>query len=62
MQPAGSASGLASGHPVFNYNGKATVEHRASSRSTEVDLTEPGMLSTGKKHRVTSWNSHKSCP
>ena len=52
LQPLGYASGLATGNPVFTYSGIATVEHRASSRGTEVDLTEPGMLSTAKKHRA----------
>ena len=52
LQPAGHASGVATGNPVFTYDGAATVEHIASGRGSEVDLTEPSMLSMGKKHRV----------
>lgn len=59
VQPSGFASGLATGNPVFTYNGKATVEHKASDCTTEVDLTEPGILSGGKKHKVCLHNSSK---
>ena len=54
VQPPGYASGMASGNPAFTYNGKAVVEHMANHCSTEVDLTEPGLLSAGKKHKVRS--------
>ena len=57
MQPPGQIGALASSVHSFIYKGSAVVTNAESGLSSEVDLSEPGMLSTKAKHNVSSPSS-----
>ena len=54
VQPPGQIGSLASSVHSFVYKGSAIVTNAESGLSSEVDLSEPGMLSTKPKHTVNS--------
>ena len=58
LQPAGRVTGLA-GSPVYSHTGNAVVTHLGSKLGTVVDLTEPGMLSREKRHKVSQFCTHQ---
>ena len=54
VQPPGLIGSLASTVHSFAYKGSAIVTNAESGLSSEVDLSEPGILSTKPKHSVRS--------
>jgi len=52
MQAPGVVSSLAAATQSFHYKGTALVTNTGTGLKCETDLSEPGMLSSGKKHRV----------
>ena len=53
LQAPGVVTSLTSTPQVFNYKGTSYVTNVATKLRSEADLTEPGLLSGGKKHQVT---------
>lgn len=52
VQAPGVVTSLASNPQVFSYKGIAYVTDVNTGLRSETDLSEPGMLSLGKKHQV----------